>query len=193
MWEPDGSLRGLNPISPEQLDAVLIPFLRRRGPLDAVAITGGEPLMQAPFLADWLRRLPPNLPILLETNGVLPAALERVIDWVDVVSMDVKLPSNSGEPAFWDEHRDFVEVARRKQLYVKILVDSSTAGDEFDRAVDMLAGVAAGVPLFVQPIVDAEGALQASEDDLERFYSAARRGLSQVRMLPQIHKFLGIR
>ena len=74
-------------------DAGLLEFLKKRqGMLDGVAVTGGEPLLR-PELPELLRRIRAlGYSVKLDTNGTLPAALERVLaaDLVDYVAMDVK-------------------------------------------------------------------------------------------------------
>ena len=74
-------------------DEELIEFLKkRRGLLDGVAITGGEPLLQKdlPDLAARIRDL--GYPIKLDTNGNHPERLERMIreGLAQYVAMDIK-------------------------------------------------------------------------------------------------------
>ncbi len=63
----------------------------RRGKLDAVCISGGEPLMSLDF--DFVRKIK-NLgyKIKIDTNGSFPEVLERLIkeSLVDAIAMDVK-------------------------------------------------------------------------------------------------------
>ena len=71
----------------------LLAFLeKRRGLLDGVAVTGGEPLLRPdlPELLTAIRAL--GYPVKLDTNGTHPDALRRVIDagLADYVAMDVK-------------------------------------------------------------------------------------------------------
>ena len=66
----------------------------RRGRLDAVVITGGEPALQddlIPFIMD-IRRL--GFAVKLDTNGSRPRVLERLLrdGLVDFIAMDVKAP-----------------------------------------------------------------------------------------------------
>ena len=65
---------------------------KRRGLLDGVAITGGEPLLQ-PDLADFIRKIKnTGFAVKLDTNGFLPERLEKLLaeGLVDYVAMDVK-------------------------------------------------------------------------------------------------------
>ena len=78
------------PIDPEEVFSLL---RRRRGTLDGVAITGGEPLLQ-PGLEDFIRRVREigDFGIKLDTNGTHPDRLRAIIDegLVDYVAMDIK-------------------------------------------------------------------------------------------------------
>ena len=74
-------------------DEELLAFLRkRRGLLDGVAITGGEPCLHAalPDLLARIREL--GFSTKLDTNGYHPAMVERLIadGLVDYVAMDIK-------------------------------------------------------------------------------------------------------
>ena len=74
------------------LDRVRAFLEKRRGVLDGVCITGGEPLLQ-PDIADFCAKLKGmGFAVKLDTNGSFPATLEHLIDrgLVDYVAMDVK-------------------------------------------------------------------------------------------------------
>ena len=65
---------------------------KRKGILDGVVVTGGEPLLQNDII-DFLRELRESgLLIKLDTNGSYPEKLKEIIDLglVDYVAMDIK-------------------------------------------------------------------------------------------------------
>ena len=67
---------------------------KRRGKLDAVVITGGEPTLQ-PNLIPFLKRLKEmGYLVKIDTNGALPEVLENVIihRHADYIAMDIKAP-----------------------------------------------------------------------------------------------------
>lgn len=73
-------------------DEILSFLGRRKGKLDAVTITGGEPLLQ-PDLSTFLsavKRL--KYLVKLDTNGSFPSKLEKIIQSksVDYIAMDIK-------------------------------------------------------------------------------------------------------
>ena len=80
--------------SPAQTDSeALLQFLnKRKGMLEGVVVTGGEPLLrkELPELLRQIKEL--GYPVKLDTNGNHPEALEKVIrdGLVDYVAMDIK-------------------------------------------------------------------------------------------------------
>lgn len=85
------------PAIPEE--AVLTFLEKRRGLLDGICITGGEPTLQTdlmPFI-DRARAL--GLRIKLDTNGTNPAVLDELIEksTVDCIAMDIKAPGDRYE------------------------------------------------------------------------------------------------
>ncbi len=180
-----------NPVRRERLQRHTAAFLEAEGPLDAVAITGGEPLLQADYLAPFLREARFPVPVLLETNGSLPEQLATVLPWVSVVSMDIKPPSNTGERRLWREHEEFLRTARGTETYVKVLVDMATSEDDIMRA-SQLAADYGPLPLFLQPITTTDGRPDIDYPTLSRLFARARQVHPAVRVLPQMHKMLGI-
>lgn len=189
----DGSERSVpNPLDARAVGSLLDPFLSSPG-LHALAITGGEPLVQSRFLAELLASARLPLPVLLETNGTYPQRLPDVLPFVDIVSMDLKLPSNSDEPAFWEKHRRFLAASAGKTVYVKVPVDETTSEQELAKAAKLVAGADHRVAFFLQPIFSPESEMEISAARLERFYDIASVHLGDVRVLPQLHRVLGVR
>jgi pyruvate formate lyase activating enzyme len=79
------------PITEEEI----LEFLQtRRGKLDGVVITGGEPTLHNDLI-DFIRRLKEmEFAVKLDTNGSHPEMLERIIrnDLLDYIAMDYKAP-----------------------------------------------------------------------------------------------------
>jgi 7-carboxy-7-deazaguanine synthase len=182
-----------NPVPAPDLANLITLLLKREAPIDALALTGGEPLAQSEFLRAVLETGRFQVPVLIETNGVLPQRLCQVLPLVHIISMDIKLPSNTAEGTFWEEHGEFLQLARGKDLYVKILVDRTTADEDVVRAASLVATVGSTVPVFVQPIVDAAGIQLIDAEGLMHLYLVARQHLSSIRVLPQTHKQIGAR
>jgi 7-carboxy-7-deazaguanine synthase len=192
---PDGTRRRANPIPPDALAAEVAALVANAPPLHAIAVTGGEPLSQTDFVIAWLSRRAHDLPVLLETAGILPARLERVLPWVGIVSLDLKCPSNTGERGRWDEHEACLRAAVRagRDVYVKMPVDEATDPDEVARGAALVAAAGPGVPLFLTPLSEPAGArLAITPATLDRLQAVASRHHRDVRVLAQLHKALGI-
>ena len=77
-----------------ETDSFLNMLSNRKGFLDGVVVSGGEPTLQND-LGDFIKRVK-NLgyPVKLDTNGSNPEAIESLIDkgLVDYIAMDIKAP-----------------------------------------------------------------------------------------------------
>ena len=183
-----------NPVALETVLAVLQRWNRNSPGLhQALSITGGEPLLAVDTLVEWLPVLKQQLPILLETNGTLPAALARVRPWLSYVSMDIKLPSTSGLPAQWEVHREFLQASAGVETYVKVVVGATTSDGEVEQSAQLIRSVDSTIPLILQP--QSPSAAQSATMTALRLLdlqALASRILSQVRIIPQTHKFIGV-
>jgi len=164
-------------------------------PGDDVSITGGEPLLQADFL---LRLLPAlrskGCRVHLETNGTRPDEVARLAGQLDVVAMDFKLPSATGEQDFFETHAQFLKAAKGAKLFAKAVVTADVADEEVRRCAEIIAGAGKPVPLILQPITPRDGGPEPpSLPRLLALHKLASEVLDDVRVLPQLHKLMGIR
>ena len=161
--------------------------LHQKSQVAAVALTGGEPLLHVEFL----ERLIPELradghKIYLETNGTLPRALERIVEGCDCIAMDIKPQSAIGRD-YWEAHRWFLETGGKK-IFVKMVLTETTRQEELRRAVDLISGVRPDIPLVLQPATPWSTAKSIPLGRLASWWVLASRSLSDVRILPQIHR-----
>lgn len=181
-----------NPVSLDVLSNLIADWLDRLpGGHHSISITGGEPLMQDKVLQGWLPVLGQLLPIHLETNGTLPDAFEPIIPFVDWVSMDIKLASQTGEPTPWLAHEDFLSLASDRGCCVKVVVGTETTVEEVQQAADLVHRKAPSAPLILQPITMG-GQVGAAAAHLFRLQEQAARIHGLVRVIPQTHAFLGL-
>lgn len=158
----------------------------------SISLTGGEPLLQLPALREWLPRLRAILPLHLETNGVLSASLSTIITDIDYISMDFKLPSSSGETSLWADHLEFLKIAAAANVAVKTVVNASTEHWELERTAEIIAGINADIPLIIQPETARDLSLGISPLALLELQEIAAAELSDVRVIPQTHRFIGM-
>lgn len=158
----------------------------------SVSWTGGEPLLHDAFLAElmpWARER--GLENYLETNGTLPARLERVLPFVDTAAVDLKLPSATGVDR-WKEHGRFLELARGR-CFIKVVLTASSTDEEFARAVELAAEKAPRAPFVLQPATPIGRVRPAEARRVLGWLLAARKRLADVRLTPQWHPVWGMR
>jgi organic radical activating enzyme len=159
----------------------------------SISLTGGEPLLFANALAGRLSELRGLLPLHLETNGTLVPELEQVIGQVDYISMDMKLPSTAGcGEGLWDSHHLFLEKASAKDVSVKIVVGDATCAGEIQRVCSIIAAVRPNIPLFIQPLTISEACCGIGAVHLLHLQALASAQLPDVRVIPQMHKLMGV-
>ncbi len=156
----------------------------------SISITGGEPLLHHEALAVLLPVLRKQLPIYLETNGLLVAELDSLIDHIDWVAMDIKLHSQTGARTEWDVHRDFLKVACRRSCYVKLVVGEGTTDLELQLTADLVAGFGSAIPIVLQPVTR-DGRIDVSVERLMQMHAVVADIYADVRVIPQTHRFLG--
>lgn len=157
----------------------------------SISITGGEPLLRHQTLQGFLPVLRQFLPIYLETNGLLHQELALLIDHLDYVSMDIKLPSTSGYVDKWRDHEEFLRLAAAKNTYVKAVIGNDTEDWEIIRAAELIASVNSSIPLILQPFTDRDGKINMPALKMLELQETANRYLREVRVIPQTHKFIG--
>lgn len=161
----------------------------------AVTITGGEPLLHFNFLKVLLPPLrEKGYKIHLDTNGTLPDQLKEVIDLVDVIAMDIKLPTSTKGKDFWEEHLEFMKTAKAKEVFVKAVITDGTSEVDIEKAVSLVEAVDKDIPFILQP-ASGFGEFKGIPDNA-RLLDWQRKGqarLRDVRIMPQLHKIKGVR
>jgi len=175
-----------NPVSADELILRIQHLLEV--PHHSISFTGGEPLYRADFIHALADKI--DCPLFLETNGTLVDELRKVIDDVAIISMDIKLPSITGKE-LWDEHRDFMMLAKEKDLYIKLVVSEETTAEEFLKAIHLVREVDPAIPFIIQPVTPINGCNAASPADILSYQQQAMELLYDVRVIPQTHKMIG--
>jgi pyruvate formate lyase activating enzyme len=80
-------------------DSLFLFLESRRGKLDGIVISGGEPTLQ-PDLPEFIKKIKDlGFKVKLDTNGTNPAMLERLLEegLIDYIAMDIKAPAQKYE------------------------------------------------------------------------------------------------
>ena len=158
----------------------------------SISFTGGEPLLHIDFLKE-------VLPVTsyeghknyLETNGTLPGELQEVIDYVDIVAMDIKLPSSSRMGHLWGLHKRFLKIASQKEVFIKIVVCQSSHEDDLKQAIKLIHEVKSCPVVVLQP--NSYERQQHLQEKLKDFKSICRRAGVTACVIRQMHKIIGYR
>jgi len=155
-------------------------------------------LLQADFLEEFLPLFKKHRKhdIYLETNGTLPNGLKKIIDHVDIVAMDFKFPSSTGNAqSLWRVHEKFLETASRRELILKAVITDSTTIDDVKRMGRIAAGLKKEIVIVLQPVTPVSGIAGEPDKEMLSYFKAyvEKETKKEVRILGQMHKCLGIR
>ncbi|MFH1150479.1 MAG: anaerobic ribonucleoside-triphosphate reductase activating protein [Actinomycetota bacterium] len=185
-------------LSPSTLETVplgvVLDFLAdRKGWIEGVCITGGEPCLQEdlPDLCASLRGA--GVRVKLDTNGSLPEALSGLMDegLIDYVAMDVKAPLEPGpyrvatgvdDPGLLDRVLESIELIRLSGLereFRTTVVPMMHGPDEVSRIAKSLEGEGRYVLQHFSPRDTLDPRFAAlrpfTEEDMDGMLAAARR------------------
>ena len=156
-----------------------------------LSLTGGEPLMSADFLEEFLPLAKKSgHKIYLETNGTLPDSLKEVIDYVDVVSADIKLKSSTGMDIKFSLVHEFLRVASQKETFAKIVFDKNITEEEILKSVEIAKNC--NIEIILQPMMIGNN-FAVSTEFCEEIFDKFCKLYTKVRIIPQMHKFLNVR
>lgn len=191
------SERLANPLTADSLLPVLRSLLAEYDllPQDTMlSVTGGEPLVHAAFLQEWLPQWPGK--VLLETAGIYADRLASLLPEIDLLSLDWKLPSSLAQGAHLSAPaaclQAAVEANTPKQL--KIVVDEDTQDQELAEALQGAADIAPETTVLLQPATAIEGGPKPPSAVRLLDWVIAHRELPlDLRVMPQMHPLLGLR
>lgn len=173
--------------TPEELKNYIQDFSLKT--IHSLSLTGGEPLVWADFLSEFLPLV--DNKIYLETNSTLKNDLEKIIDNIDIISADIKLPSASGIENSFAVHDEFFRIAKKykKEIFAKIVFDENILDDEITHCIKLAEKYS--LTLILQPKMSDDKIPFDGEKIIEIFNKFLAKH-QNTRVIPQIHKFLGI-
>lgn len=165
----------------------------------SISFTGGEPLMYVDFLNEFLNNFEIlskkfNIKIYLETNGTLFKNLQKIIDKIDIVSMDIKLKTATNEENKFDINDKFLKIASNAEIYVKVVFDNKIEENEIENCCKLAKKY--NVPLYLQPESSFLFKELKNKNNilfLKNIHKNFLKHYKNVFFIPQVHKFLNLR
>lgn len=161
---------------------------------DSLEITGGEPLLHSGYIREFLSKH--NYRAMLETNATLPDNLLDLVDVIDMVSMDIKLPEHFNTKDEWltvyENELKSIKIMEDNNLnyYIKIVVSPTTPTQIIEDILKDLEGIVRGdVEVIVQPV--SPMSLWDTKENLFRISELIGKQYN-VSIIPQIHKYMEI-
>ena len=176
-------------------DEILSYLVKRKGILDGVCISGGEPLLNED-LKDFIIKIKQlGYPVKVDTNGSMPEVLENLIDegLVDYVAMDIKASPEKYSLVAGVKNLDFSAVDRSVKLLLQNRVDyefRTTVCGPFHTQGDFVSignWIKGAKKYFIQAFVDSghligEGVFPLPKTEMESFVSVVSPFVDEVKI-----------
>jgi organic radical activating enzyme len=161
---------------------------------NTVTLTGGEPLIHSAFLKILLPKITDmGFKLYLETNATLAKELADIIDNIDIIAVDLKLPSVTKDRVLWDKHEAFLKEAFKKEFFIKCVVSKDMDISEFDKALELTKSLSFDIPFVIQPkTLKGSSRIDISPAQLLDIQERALGSINKVLVIPQAHKMLGV-
>lgn len=174
-----------------------------------VSVTGGEPLLWPEFIRALKAMIAPRR-LHLETGGGHPRTLAAVIDRCDHVSLDLKLAVDLDVPVEiegvsatseiaprtareWKSAREqCLALVRGRDACGKVVVSGGRELAEYVTVFDEVEACAPELAIYLQPVTALRGVVAPTMEEVEAVMEAARDRDLDVRVVPQMHRVLGI-
>ncbi|HUL62874.1 MAG TPA: 7-carboxy-7-deazaguanine synthase QueE, partial [Methanocella sp.] len=155
-----------NPLS----TTAVLDLINAQKQVHSVSLTGGEPLLYAPFIKELKGA---RYPLYLETNMTLPEGAREVKDVVRYVSGDFKLRDQCDFRGQYEKHfnataRSFSILRKTsfRDCFCKVVVTAGLEADELMHALDQVKGCIS--TLVLQPVTPTGEARAASPQEILR-------------------------
>jgi|TARA_B100001964_G_C14257462_1_gene613259 organic radical activating enzyme len=179
-----------NPIDNEKVSNIIKNF----GKIHSVALTGGEPLLQAEFIRD----LKVKAPLFLETNMTLPNNAEKVKDKIRYVAGDFKLRNAFNDTDNYEKLKQATKKSYRilrnkkdRDCFCKIVIKSDDNVKEIIEDIKLVKKYISC--LILQPLTPLNGPLEKpSMNCILDLQENITEIINDVRIIPQTHKIVGV-
>jgi len=164
-----------------------------------VNFTGGDPLIQHQAVAELAKHIQSKkIPTYLESSCFDIDRFNHVLPFIDIVKIEFKTKDSDFVDA---EHYEKLightmkclesSVKFKKITYIKIVVSSKTQLDEFKKLVDQIFNIISKENIDGFVIQPTYGISEPSLDLLLNLYDIVFPHYIDVKVVPQLHKFIG--
>lgn len=155
-------------------------------PLHSLSLTGGEPLLQVAGIMELVQKI--SMPIYLETNGTLPEALDKVMPYCHYFSVDYK-------PGHLPKFTEFMtRLISTQNVFVKYVLTQNAPISEVVNLCTVIHQLNPDWPLVIQPVTPfGSVTTRPSPKEIAITHETASSLISNVRVIPQTHKLIGLR
>ena len=164
-----------------------------------VNFTGGEPLVQTEGVLEMAKYVKSrNIPTYLESSCYDSEKFSKVLPFIDFIKIEFKTP----EAKFVDANHYSklihnaleclrISVDSKKITYIKIVVSEKTELGDFKELLDKIFDNVSKKDLAGFIIQPTYGIAEPSLEKLLKFYDLVFPFYNEVRIVPQLHKFIG--
>lgn len=184
-----------NPVSADELLKNISDLMNV--PHHSISLTGGEPLLHTEFLSDFLPKFKkafPKTKIYLETNGTLNEKLRKIIENIDIISMDVKLKSSTGTDFPTENHKKFIETAQNfnSEIFIKAVITNKITNNEICELTDFINRFGSNLTLILQPVSSENKDILLTSKNMLEIQEKFLEKIQDARIIPQTHKFFDL-
>ena len=164
-----------------------------------VNFTGGEPLVQSEGVLEMAKYVKSkNIPTYLESSCYDSEKFSQVLPFMDFIKIEFKTP----EAKFVDANHYSkliqnaleclkISVSSNKITYIKIVVSAKTELKDFKELLDKIFYIVSKKDLAGFIIQPTYGIAEPSLEKLLKFYDLVFPFYNEIRIVPQLHKFIG--
>ena len=164
-----------------------------------VNFTGGEPLVQSEGVLEMAKYVKSkNIPTYLESSCYDSEKFSQVLPFIDFIKIEFKTP----EAKFVDANHYSkliqnaleclkISVDSNKITYIKIVVSAKTELRDFKELLDKIFNIVSKKDLTGFIIQPTYGIAEPSLEKLLKFYDLVFPFYNEIRIVPQLHKFIG--
>jgi len=164
-----------------------------------VNFTGGDPLAQSKAVAELAKFVQrKKIPTYLESSCYDSSKFAQVLPYIDLIKIEFKTPESGFVDSkhyskLLENELDCLRLAKKskKTTYIKVVISSKTQLSQFKKLLKQIFKIVSKTDLAGFIIQPTYGISEPSLEQLFSFYDSVYDYDAQVRIVPQLHKFIG--